>query len=162
MEEKTNMEATGRVGCTAPAGCGGCAGGKGGGLGCACGRVEDGGAVAGGGCCGGVEFGPAPDGFTPPRTQEDLAAALELAMANPGYYERVVKWTYEMKPGLWYTLDRFVSPENMNLFRTCMCLLIANYGMNLEFSTNYDKIKKLSVFEPDVDKDALQYSMGPV
>lgn len=80
--------------------------------------------------------------WKPPRTKEELDAAFERANVRPEYFDRVKRFVAQMKNMEVYTLRRFVNPENMDLFRDCICLLIARQGFPLEFDDTYSKIRR--------------------
>lgn len=63
-------------------------------------------------------------------------------MADRAYFERIIRFTWQMKYLECYTIDRFVKPENQDLFKSCICLLIAWYKFPLEFNSTYQKIRK--------------------
>lgn len=80
--------------------------------------------------------------WKPPRTDKELEEVFSQAMADRAYFERIIRFTYKMKWLEWYTIDRFVKPENQDLFKNCICLLIAWNKFSLEFNSTYQKIRK--------------------
>lgn len=80
--------------------------------------------------------------WKPPRTDKELEEVFSRAMAERDYFERIIRFTYKMKWLEWYTIDRFVKTENQDLFKSCICLLIAWNKFPLEFNSTYQKIRK--------------------
>ncbi|MCM1168735.1 MAG: hypothetical protein NC324_02240 [Bacteroides sp.] len=81
--------------------------------------------------------------WKPPRTKEELDAAFERAMASREYFDRIIRFTYTMKRLEWYSIDRFVRRENIDRFRTCICVLIACLKFDLEFDSGFARIRKI-------------------
>lgn len=80
--------------------------------------------------------------WKPPRTREELDAVQTRIDDNPEYFARIKQFVRNMKLMEPYTLDRFVKPENMDLFKDCICLLIARQGYPVEFNDTYSKIRR--------------------
>ena len=80
--------------------------------------------------------------WKPPRTREELDAIQNRIEENPEYLARIKQFFWNMQLMESYTLDRFVKPENMDLFKDCICLLIARQGYPLEFDNTYSKIRR--------------------
>lgn len=80
--------------------------------------------------------------WKPPRTREELDAVQTRIDDNPEYFARIKQFVRNMKLMEPYTLDRFVKSENMDLFKDCICLLIARQGYPLEFNDTYSKIRR--------------------
>lgn len=58
------------------------------------------------------------------------------------YLHRVMEFADRMEYLRWYTLSRFVRPENMNLFRDCVCALACWFDYPLEFDPKYERIRR--------------------
>ncbi|MDE6494372.1 MAG: hypothetical protein K2L50_07355 [Bacteroidales bacterium] len=80
--------------------------------------------------------------WKPPRTREELDTIQTRIEQNSEYFARIKQFVRNMKLMEPYTLDRFVKPENMDLFKDCICLLIARQGYPLEFDNTYSKIRR--------------------
>lgn len=80
--------------------------------------------------------------WKPPRTREELDAVQTRIDDNPEYLARIKQFVRNMKLMEPYTLNRFVKPENMDLFKDCICLLIARQGYPLEFNDTFSKIRR--------------------
>lgn len=80
--------------------------------------------------------------WKPPRTREELDAIQTRIDDNPEYFARIKQFVRNMKRMEPYTLDRFVKPENMPLFKDCICLMIARQGYPVEFNDTYSKIRR--------------------
>lgn len=80
--------------------------------------------------------------WKPPRTREELDAVQTRIDDNPEYFARIKQFVRNMKRMEPYTLDRFVKPENMPLFKDCICLMIARQGYPVEFNDTYSKIRR--------------------
>lgn len=80
--------------------------------------------------------------WKPPRTREELDAVQTRIDDNPEYFARIKQFVRNMKLMEPYTLDRFVKQENMDLFKDCICLLIARQGYPVEFNDTYSRIRR--------------------
>lgn len=81
-------------------------------------------------------------GYRPPRSREELDAVWAQIRAHRPYFENLCRFAGKMEEGKWYTLARFVRPENLARFRDMACFLIACCHAPLEFDNRYERIRR--------------------
>lgn len=85
--------------------------------------------------------------YRPPRSNQDwnllhdkLQKVKESGVKE--YLEKVKEFADRMEYLRWYTLSRFVKPENMDLFRDCVCALVCWFDYPLEFDAKYERVRR--------------------
>ena len=82
------------------------------------------------------------------RNKDELNHFLKLYDTDykvRAYVNKVYGLIEQIKPGMFITIDKLVSEQNLNMFIKSVCLyIIETKANNIEFSNNYLTIKKLN------------------
>jgi len=65
-------------------------------------------------------------------------------MSSSKYNSEVKDWLKEIGPG-WRVIDDICRPENINLFVNAVKAYIDEGGMDIYFSSDYKKIRKIEI-----------------
>jgi hypothetical protein len=82
------------------------------------------------------------------RNKDELNHFLKLYDTDykvRAYVNKVYGLIEQIKPGMFITIDKLVSEQNLNMFIKSVCLyIIESKRNNIEFSNDYLTIKKLN------------------
>lgn len=80
--------------------------------------------------------------YSPPRTKEELDAAVAKARMTPNYIDRLNLFLSKSELMKWYECSLYCAPDRLDLFRDTLCVLIAWGGAPVEFSNDYTKFRR--------------------